>query len=198
MYFAFSIFKILIDEFMLYSFKIVRNYSQALFSVAKSLSDAKKILEQISIFTSIFHESALVKKAICSPIIDMSIKGNLIDLVAKKCKFAKTSKQFLHILIKNKRLTLLPEIVNDLKIIIMESEGIKATYLSSAYEMSKKELTSIESFLKQKLNTKIALSHDVDPSLIGGVIIKYDSNLIDCSISGALNRVKDLATKTKM
>ena len=122
MYFAFSIFKILIDEFMLYSFKIVRNYSQALFSVAKSLSDAKKILEQISIFTSIFHESALVKKAICSPIIDMSIKGNLIDLVAKKCKFAKTSKQFLHILIKNKRFTLLPEIVNDLKIIIMESE----------------------------------------------------------------------------
>ena len=193
-----SICETLLGEFMLSNSKIIRNYSEALFSVAKNLSKESLVLEQISIFTDIFHKSALVKEAICSPIISADIKRNLVDIVAKKCKFETISKQFLYVLIKHARCALLSQIARDLKSIILNSNGIKEVSLSSTYQMTKKDIKSVEEFLEKKLNSKIELSYDVDPALIGGIVIKYDSNLIDCSMSGALNSVKDLASKSKI
>jgi len=183
---------------MLSNSKIIRNYSEALFAVAKKISKENKALDQLSIFVDILDKSALVKKALYSPIINDDIKKNLVDLVAEKCKFEKISKQFLYVLIKNARCVLLPEIVRDLESVILRSNGIKETSLLSAHKMNTKDIKSVEEFLEKKLDTKISLSHKIDSSLVGGIVIEYDSNLIDCSIKGALNKIKDLASKTKI
>ena len=52
--------------------------------------------------------------------------------------------------------------------------------------------------LEMEIGLKINLQTDIDPSLIGGVIIKYDSNLIDYSIQGALTKIKKVTTNAKI
>ena len=95
-------------------------------------------------------------------------------------------------------LPLILQIIDDFAKIIANSKGIKFAEISSAFKLTKKELESISSFLETELGKKIELELNIDPSLIGGAVIKYDCNLIDCSVSGALDRIKRVAVSSKM
>ncbi|PCJ27592.1 MAG: ATP synthase F1 subunit delta [Rickettsiales bacterium] len=183
---------------MLLDLKVVKNYAQALFLKAKDLSKEDKILEQISIISDITEASPLAKEVLCSPIIDHSLKIKLIDLLAKKYKFDKISQRFLYVLVKNTRCNFISKIVDEFGKMLAESKGIKAVNVSSAFKLGKKELSFIKGFLETELNKKIELTTKEDASLIGGVVIEYDSNLIDCSVHGALEKIQKVALKSKV
>ena len=178
--------------------KIVKNYSQALYSGAKKYKIEDKVLEQIMVLGQVVSNSSKVMQALCSPIVDSQIKKKILDLIASKLKFEKTIIHFLNILIKNSRFHLILEIVEDFSEIIAESKNIKYARISSAYQLGKKELDLISSFLESELGKKIDLETNIDSSLIGGAVIQYDCNLIDCSVSGALDRIKKIAVNSKM
>ena len=91
--------------------KIVKNYSQALYSGAKKSKVEDKVLEQITVLGQVVSNSSRVMQALCSPIVDSQIKKKILDLVASKLKFEKTTINFLHILVKNSRFSLILEII---------------------------------------------------------------------------------------
>jgi len=170
--------------------KIVKYYSNALFKGAKLEKKEKKVLEQISALGAVLQSSKKVQEVFCSPVVDSQVKLKIADLLVKKFKFDAITFRFLEVLITNARFYLLGQIADDYKEIVANSEGIKYASVVSAYKMGKKEIALISSFLEDELNKKIDLEVDVDPSLVGGMIIKYDCNLIDCSVQGALDRIK--------
>ena len=178
--------------------KIVKNYSQALYSASKKDKMEGSVLKQISALEKVVSCSSMMVKALCSPIVDRKIKKKIIDLVAVKLKFEKITIRFLYSLIKNSRFHLFIEIVDDFSKIISESNGIKYAQISSAYKLGKKEVDLINDFLELELGKKINLKTKIDSSLIGGAVIQYDCNLIDCSVSGALNRIKKIAANSKI
>jgi F-type H+-transporting ATPase subunit delta len=178
--------------------KIVKNYSFTLFGVAKATSKEKEILEQLNLFSECCNSNMLIGNVISSPIIDKAIKIKLIDFISDKYKFERISRRFLHVLIKNDRYILLPKIVDHLDELIKESNGIKTARVVSAFKLNTKETEAIENMLQAWIGLKINLQTAIDKSLIGGAIIKYDSNLIDYSVLGALTRIKKLATKVKI
>ena len=93
--------------------KIVKNYSQALYSGAKKSKVEDKVLEQITVLGQVVSNSSRVMQALCSPIVDSQIKKKILDLVASKLKFEKTTINFLHILVKNSRFSLILEIIEN-------------------------------------------------------------------------------------
>lgn len=173
--------------------KIVKNYSQALYSGAKKGEVEDKVLEQFLALGQVVLHSPKVMQALCSPIVDNKIKKKLVDLIASKLKFEKTTIHFLYILIENSRFSLILEIVDDFSKIIALSKNIKYIQVTSAYKLGKKEIDLISGILESEIGKKVKLETNVDPSLIGGVVIQYDCNLIDCSVSGALDRIKKIA-----
>ncbi len=183
---------------MFLDLKIVKNYSQALYSGAKEREIEDKVLSQILILGQVISSSNLVEQALCSPVIDSKIKKNIIDVVSLKLEFEETTSRFLYVLIKNSRFNLILQIIDDFAKIIADSKGTKFVEVSSAFKLSKKELESISGFLEVELGKKIELEVNIDSSLIGGAVIKYDCNLIDCSVSGALDRIKKVAVSSKM
>ena len=162
--------------------KIVKNYSQALYSGAKKSKVEEKVLEQITVLGQVVSNSSRVMQALCSPIVDSQIKKKILDLVVSKLKFEKTTINFLHILVKNSRFSLILEIIENFTEIIAESKDIKYARISSAYKLGKKELDLISGFLESELGKKIDLETNIDSSLIGGAVIEYDCNLIDCNV----------------
>ena len=139
-----------------------------------------------------------MRNVLCSPVIDHAVKVRLVDLVVTKYQFEEISKQFLYVLIKNARCLLLPRISSMLNELIAATKGVKLVEVSSAFKLDTKEIKFIQEFLETELGKKIELLTNVDTSLIGGVIIKYDSNLIDYSVQGALDRIKKVAIKTRI
>ncbi|MDA9163596.1 ATP synthase F1 subunit delta [Rickettsiaceae bacterium] len=183
---------------MLLDLKVIKNYTQALFNKASDAANTAKVLEQISVFASLSQKSDSINEALCSPIIDRDLKISLIDKISSKYKFEKISQQFLHVLVKNSRFSLLSQIVEEFEKMTADSLGVTSAEVVSAFKLGKKEVETIKSFLEAELGKKVELTASSDDSLIGGMVIKYDSNLIDCSVHGALERVRKVAVKSKI
>ncbi len=175
--------------------KIVKNYAQSLFSQAKKEYKESEVFENIRAFNEVLRNFSAVKKMLCSPIIEKSDKDRFVDILTNELKSDLLLKRALSILIKNARINLFSEIVDEYELLLMESKGIKFVKISSAFKLEKKEMGFIRNLLESELDKKIELEHSVDESLLGGVVVKYDSNLIDCSVQGVLDRIQKIATR---
>lgn len=179
-------------------FKVVQNYTQALLVNARSSSKEDKLLEQLKFFAALMDSSVMVQEVLCSPVIDRAVKIKLVDAVIKHYNFEETLKGFLYVLVKNSRCNLLPQISSTLDALISASKGIKSAEIISASKLNKKEIQAIQKFLEAEIGQQIILEDKVEESLIGGMVIKYSSNLIDCSIAGALDRIERVALRAKV
>lgn len=178
--------------------KIIKNYSQSLYASSSKEKIQKKLLEQLAILVQVFNHSRIVKEMFYSPVIDGQKKRDLIDLLVKKYKFHKYTQNFLYILVKNARFNLLKGIVDNFTKIIAESENIKYVQVRSAHKLEQKSIELISTFLEKELGKKIDLKTSLDQSLIGGAVIKYDCNIIDCSVSGAIDKVKKITQNPRI
>lgn len=173
--------------------KIVRNYAACLFDNIKSDEDHKLVLEQVSMLNEVLRGSSLVHFAFCAPVVSRHEKLKVIEALGKKFHFDKIVSQFFGVLAKNARFNILPEIVTEYKKLFDQTRGIKSVALEAANKPSGKELEIIKKYLEDKLQKIVEFKVSTNKSLIGGVVIKYDSMLCDYSISGAIDRVTKLA-----
>jgi F-type H+-transporting ATPase subunit delta len=176
--------------------KVVKNYAHSLFIQAKKESKENELFKSIKLFAEILRDFSMVNDMLCSPIIDMSSKRNVVDSLTNKLKLEALLKQVLYVLIKNVRMNLFSKIADEYELLLMESRGIKFVQVSSASKLSKKEIEFIQDMLESELSKKVELEHSVDESLLGGVVIKYESNLLDCSVQGALDRIQKAAARS--
>jgi F-type H+-transporting ATPase subunit delta len=174
--------------------KTVKNYAHSLFAQAKRESKENKVFESIKVFSEVLRDFSVIKNMLCSPIIEKSDKERFVDILTSKLKSEIFLKRILYVLIKNSRMNLFFQIVDEYEVLLMESKGIKFVEISSAFKLTTKEVEFIHNLLELTLGKKIKLQQSVDEALLGGAIVKYDSNLIDCSLQGALGKIQKIAT----
>ena len=182
----------------MYDLKVVRNYSLALFCNAKLVGVETKILEELTKFSDIISTSEQLDYALCSPIIAGGDKEKIVQALTKKLKFEELTNQFLLKLVDNNRFTLLSEILKFYTKLLEDAKGIKSVELVSALKLEKKSLEIIKKYLANSLNQTIKITTKEDKGLLGGVVIKYDSNYIDCSVKGALDKIISVAKKVEI
>lgn len=169
--------------------KIIKKYSQVLYDQAIKTGIENQVLEQTVSLKKIMLNSSTIMQALCSPIIEKNIKKKIVDLVALKLKFSQVTTNFLHVIIKNARYHLVPEISDELSKIIAKSQNIYDVKVTFPHLPHQKEIDAINTFLKSVVSKKMKITTNVDPSLIGGAIIEYDNNIIDCSIRKVLDKI---------
>lgn len=176
-------------------YKIVRNYSQVLSSAMKDLEQKNSALKQLVLIGELIRNNNMINELFCSPIIDNSTKIAFINLLAKHCELGLILQKFLSVLVKNSRFNLFPSIIDEFKKLLLESNGIKLVDLVSAFGVSKKELEELQNLIEKQVGQRVEIQDKVQESLIGGIVVKYDSKLIDCSVLGALNKIEKIAIK---
>lgn len=90
------------------------------------------------------------------------------------------------LLVENKRLSLLPEIVTLFEVLKAEQEGELTAHVTSAFELSKDQLAGLVARLEAKFGRKITATQSVDTDLIGGVVIQVGDEVMDSSVRGGL------------
>lgn len=98
--------------------------------------------------------------------------------------------RFLFLLLKKGRIALLPTIIEELLRLKREKEGISEAYVRSAVPLSPQEKDRLIKALENRFHKKIVLKEEVDPSLIGGLTVEVEGNLIDASLKGFLIRLR--------
>ena len=156
-----------------------RPYAQAAFDEAHKLGELKGWSEMLLTLAEAISY-AEVRAAVTSPRVDKSKIENLLEgLLGGELKAQQ--RNFVRVLVENRRLLLLPEVVSIFEALRSEAEKTVNVVVDSAFELSDAQQEKIISSLKTRLGREIKLVCKVNKELLGGVVIRAGDKVIDGS-----------------
>ncbi len=150
---------------------------KAIDAVEKSLSSVRDALDQSDDF------AALVK----SPLIARGAAVKAVAGVADELKVDPTTKNFLGVLAENRRLSELPAIIRAFRQLAAAHRGETNAEVTSAHPLSDDQVDALKQSLRQRIGRDVSVDLGVDPDLLGGLVVRIGSQMIDSSIRTRLN-----------
>ena len=166
------------------------SYSQALFELASEKNSINNIEVQVSAILELIDKSKDFKDLIKDPTNKIEDQLKAINQISNQFKFNELLKKFLGFLISKRRFFYVEKILNDFLFICLNSRGEIQAELSTAKNLNENEINNIKSELSSTFGSNIKLKQKYDPSLIGGLIIKVESTMIDTSIKNKLQQIE--------
>jgi len=167
-------------------------YAKALFSIAlenKSLSNIENDLSKIK---DLIHSSSIFKDFIHSPLYRVDQQQSIILVISKKFKFSKEVCNLLLLMSKNRRLNLLFNFIESFEVLSRIDRGEIHAEVISSTSLSENQEKEIKKVLKENLGKEVILEVKIDENIIGGLIFKIGSKMIDTSIKSKLFQLKTL------
>jgi F-type H+-transporting ATPase subunit delta len=166
-------------------------YAKALYELARDNKVISSITKDFESFKKLLQDNNSLKAMIHSPAVSKANKEDLILKILKKAKAHKLTLNFCGTLAKNGRLNLINEIIDVFLSEISRINGEVKAEVTSSFALDKSQQDEVKSAISKATGVKkIVLSNNVDESLIGGLIVKIGSKMIDNSIKTKLNRLE--------
>ncbi|WBU52146.1 F0F1 ATP synthase subunit delta [Paracoccus sp. SCSIO 75233] len=168
------------------SASIAGRYAQALFDIVKESGGVDQLASQIDDLGAALDESDALRDLIASPIYSRDQQGKGIAALAEKMGLSGPLANTLKLMAQNRRLFTLPQFVGQLRALIADERGEVTADVVSATELSDEQKKRLTDTLAEKSGKTVKLNARVDDSLIGGMIVKLGSQMIDSSIKSKL------------
>lgn len=166
-------------------------YASALFDLASEagtkdggVSAVESDLEKLN---SALTESDELNNLINNPQVSRNQAGSVVAAVGKKLKVTDLTQNFLGVLAGNRRLGDLPGMIRAFGTIAAAQRGEVTANVTSAHALSDSQLSTLKDKLTAREGRTVKLSADVDPELLGGLVVTIGSKRIDGSIRTRLN-----------
>ena len=166
------------------------SYSQALYELASENNLIDDIEKQVSSILELISKSKEFNDLIKDPTNKIEDQLEVMNKISDQFKFNELVKKFLGFIISKRRFFYVEKILNDFLTICSNAKGEIQAELSVAKELNESEINNIKNELSSIFDSKIKLEHKYDPSLIGGLIIKVGSTMIDTSIKNKLQQIE--------
>lgn len=168
---------------------VPERYATALFSLAgdKGLYDA--VAADLSVLTSLLEQSADLRALVNSPVLARAEQAKGIAAIAAKAGLTDLTKRFVGTLASARRLAVLPEIAALYKAKLAAQRGEHTAQVTSAVALRPGQLEALREKITAKLGGRVTLDLKVDPEILGGLIVKIGSRMIDSSIKSRLERI---------
>ena len=165
-------------------------YASALYDLASEKKLVDVVLDDLLFIQSTIKNNKDLKLVIKSPLIKSNDKLEILQNILKSKNPNELSLTFLKVLSKNKRFQKTVDIISQFKNINAQKRGDVLADITSAEKLSNEQQDNIKEQLRTILGDKLSLSYKVDKQIIGGLIIKVGSKMIDTSLSNKINKLK--------
>ena len=165
-------------------------YATALFELARDQKVVDEVKADLDKFDALLSESADLKRLVRSPVFAADAQSKALTAVLDKAGIAGISANFLKVLTANRRLFAVADIVRDYRILVAKFKGETTADVTVAEALSDKNLDALKVALKSVTGKDVALNVKVDPAIIGGLVVKLGSRMIDGSLRTKLNSIK--------
>ena len=165
-------------------------YASALYELATEKKVVDPVLNDLLNLKTILKENKELSLVIKSPLISSPDKLNIFNSLLEKIKANELTNTFLKVIEQNKRFSNLVSIISQFMNINSHKRGDVLADITSANELNDDQKTNITNQLKSILGDKLSLNFDVDKNIMGGLIIKVGSKMIDTSLSNKINKLK--------
>lgn len=176
--------------------KLAYRYARALRSaVLEELGDngsptpSELCADSLDVFAGMWENKEL-QSALLNPMFSKEDRRNSVVALAKQIKAPEIIERFLSVLVERDRLLGIYEIASAFRAAINDSLGVVNVLVQTARPVAEAEKTEIQSMLGAKVKGSLAMSWEVDATLIGGMVVRYKGNVLDGSIKGRLERLE--------
>jgi F-type H+-transporting ATPase subunit delta len=169
-------------------------YAAALFELAEEQGALDTIAADLHGLRDMIAKTADLERLIKSPVLSRDEQGRAIAALAERAGFDQLTRRFLGVLAHKRRLFALPEVVQAYDAMVAEHKGEIGAEVVSAVPLSAPQLESVRQQLSAAVGQTVKLSAAVDPSLLGGLVVRVGSRMMDASIRTKLRQL-ELALK---
>ncbi len=173
------------------SFGIAERYATAIFGIAKEDKSLDDLEANLSELATALDTSPDLRELISSPVISRAEQGAAIAAIGRKMGLMQTLQNGLGLMAEKRRLFVLPQLVAQLRNLIAEDRGEMTADVISATALSEAQADKLAETLKARMGKDVNINATVDESLIGGLIVKVGSKMIDTSIRSRLNSLQN-------
>ena len=166
------------------------SYSQALFELASENNLTDQIEEQILDLLDMISKSTDFKFLIKDPTTKINDQLLVIKEISQKFNLNNLLERFLCFIISKRRFFYVEKILKDFVSICSNARGEIEAELLAAKSLNQNEINNLKNELASNFGSNIKLNYKHDPSLIGGLIIKVGSIMIDTSIKNKLQKLE--------
>jgi F-type H+-transporting ATPase subunit delta len=171
---------------------IAERYAAALADVVMERKGAPDVPEDLAEFVNLYFSSADLRNALESPAVDREVKIKIVEEVAEKMKLNDAVRNFICLVVDNRRTHMLREMVQLLSVELDRRQHIVKLEVTSAQKLDDGERTRlIEVFKGDDPKAKVRANFAEDPALLGGLVVRVGSTVYDGSVREQLNRLRE-------
>ena len=162
-------------------------YASALFGLARDNKQIDAVSRSFESLSRALAESPDLTRLVASPLVTRAEAGKAIAALAPTLELDPLTGNFLGVLAHNGRLRQLPAIIAELKRLAAAHRGETTALVTSAHPLDPGQIATLKQQLTARAGRAVAIDAHVDPAILGGIVIRLGSQMIDASIRTKLD-----------
>ncbi len=165
-------------------------YATALFDLALEAAAVESVKSDLDRFEALLDESADLTRLVRSPVFSADEQAGALSAVLAKAGIGGLAAQFLKVVASNRRLFAAHDMVKAFRELVARHKGEVTAEVTLAEKPSDTHLAAIKDSLKAVTKKDVQVNVKVDPAIIGGLVVKLGSRMVDTSLRTKLNAIK--------
>ena len=169
---------------------VAGRYATALFDLARDEKSIDSVKADLDKFAALLTDSPDLERLVRSPVFTADVQGKALGAILEKAGIGGITAKFLQVLTANRRLFAVNDVIRAFRTLVAKFRGEATAEVTVAEHLSDKNLDALKAALKSVSGKDVDLNVNVDPSIIGGLIVKLGSRMVDSSLRTKLNSIK--------
>ena len=165
-------------------------YATALFDLAVEQKSVDQVAENLATVRAMLDESQDLRRLVASPVIGRDDQASAMAALAERAGLGGLATNFVGLLAKNRRLFALAGTIRAYESLVAAQRGEVTAEVASARVLSDAQTQSLIASLKSATGREVRLSASVDETLLGGLVVKVGSRMIDASLKAKLQSLR--------
>jgi F-type H+-transporting ATPase subunit delta len=169
---------------------VAARYASALFEVAQDAGSVEAVAGDLDRFGEVIEASPDLARLIRNPIFTAEEQERGVAAILSRVGIAGLTANFIRLVAAKRRLFALPDMIRSFRRLVSDAKGIVQAQVVLAERPSDAVMGDIEAALRDVAKAEVALDVKIDRSLIGGMIVKIGSRMVDASVRTKLNSIR--------
>jgi F-type H+-transporting ATPase subunit delta len=168
---------------------LAERYATALFDLAEQDKALDRVAGELATIGTMIEASDDFRRLIRSPVISRADQSRAVSALLAKASIGPLVTRFVAVVAAKRRLFALPAMIRAFLAMIAAQRGEATAEVVSARPLTKAQVTSLSAALKDVVGMDVTLQPRVDPGILGGLVVKVGSRMVDSSLRTKLNRL---------
>lgn len=165
-------------------------YASALFDLADAEKALDAVAGDLSVLGQMVDESEDLQRLLRSPVVSRDEQRNAMLALTEKVGMNQLTRHFIGVIANNRRLPALRDMIRAYQAVLAARRGEASAEVVSAKPLSDAQMSALADALKTAAGSRVSVEARVDPGLLGGLIVRVGSQMVDNSLNTKLQQLR--------